>query len=119
MVSMLILLLSILVLSIARAESTIYIDPQTGYNLPICFTGEIDCATLSYAINGINDSTTIVLANGVHSVNDTVYMSDVNNVTFISSSVNSNQSVGAVLHCNGSNSGLKFVKIANLSISGI
>ena len=113
------LLLSILVLSIAKAESTIYIDPQTGYNSPTCFTGEIDCATLSFAVNGINDSTTIVLANGVHFVNDTVYMSDVNNVTFISSSVNSNQSVGAVLHCNGSNSGLKFVQITNLSISGI
>ena len=112
-------LLLILLLPVSKTEYTIHIDPETGYNSPTCLSGEINCATLEYAINGINDSTTIVLAYGVHLVDNEIYMSDVNNITLISSAVNADQVVGTVLHCDGSNAGLKFVRITNLSISGV
>ena len=114
------LLLLILLPAVSKTAYTIHIDPEDGHDLPTCLTGEIDCATLHYVIIGINDSMTIVLANGIHVVNDTICMSDLNNVTLIAKEVNATQAVGAVLRCgNGSNAGLKFVRITNLSISGI
>ena len=102
------------------AACTIHVDPKNGHDSPACLTGDSDCATLHYAMNGIKDSTTIVLANGIHLVHDTIYMSDVNNVTLIAATVNATPTVGAIVHCsNSSNAGLKFIRITNLSISGI
>ena len=116
------LLLLILLPTVSKTAYTVYIDPESGHDSPICLTGENDsmCATLHYALNGINHSTTVVLANGIHIVHNTIYMSDTNNVTLIATATNVTQAVGAVLRCgNGSNSGLQFVRITNLSISGI
>lgn len=116
-------LLLILLLPTCKMEHTIYIDPEVGHDVPSCLTqsGQIDCATLSYAVrNGINDSTTIVLADGIHFINNPIYMSDVRNVTLISSAaVNATKDVRTVLYCNRSNAGLQFMRATNLSISGI
>ena len=85
--------------------------------MPTYLTGKNGCATLHYAVNGINDSITIVLANGIHFVHNIIYMSDANNVTLTAPTVNA---TSAVLHCsNDSNAGLKFVRITNLSSSNI
>ena len=90
----------ILLLPVMKTAYTIYIDPKNGNDLSTCLTGRIVCTTLHYVVNGINNSSNvvIVLANGIHSINDTIYVSDVNNVT-----LNTSQAGGAVLHCDGSN----------------
>ena len=114
-------LLLILQLPILKATYTIHIDPKKGNDSLTCLTGETSCATLHYAVNGINNSSNVMiaLANGTHSVNGTIYIHDVNNVTLNIKEVNATQAMGAVLQCDGSNVGLKFVRITNLSISGI
>ena len=108
--------LMILLLPVSKAAYTIHIDPKKGNDSSTCLTSGTSCATLHYGVNGINNSSNvvIVLVNGIHSVNDTIYISDVRNVT-----LDATQAGGAVLHCDSSNTGLKLVRIIDLSISGV
>ena len=117
MSSFLFLLLSA---GVSKAAYTIHIDPELGHDSSTCLDGKNGfCATLGYAVHtyGTNNSV-IVLANGTHLVNDTIYIRDVNNVTLIGKKVNVTETMGVMIRCSAE-SGLKFVRVTSLRISGI
>ena len=105
---------------VSKAAYTIHIDPELGHDSSTCLDGKNGfCATLGYAVHtyGTNNSV-IVLANGTHLVNDTIYIRDVNNVTLIGKKVNVTETMGVMIRCSAE-SGLKFVRVTSLRISGI
>ena len=66
----------ILLPAVSKTAYTVHIDPENERDSPTCLTGKNGYATLHYAVNGINDSIIIVLANGIHFVHNIIYMSD-------------------------------------------
>ena len=99
------------------SEHTIYIDPHSGHDSESCLMGGSSaCTTLMYAAHELNDSTTIVLANTIHWINETIIINDVENVTLTAMNI----TTASIVHCsNRSDAGLKFVRNMNLHISGI
>ena len=100
----------------------IHVNNENGSNVEECLTNSSvfsPCATLEYAVSGLRNSSQILLSGGTHSIEHTINISALHNISLSGTSADhAGSASGSIVHCqNGSNAGLKFVSVSGLYIS--
>lgn len=100
----------------------IHVNNENGSDIEECLTNSsvfCPCASLEYAVSGLRNLSQILLSGGTHSIEHTINISALHNISLSGMSADRPGSAsGSIVHCqNGSNTGLKFVSVSDLHIS--
>ena len=110
-----ILIWTMVYLTQAGQWTTIKVDPIYGTDNQTCWTGNVSCKSLNYALQDANNNTTIQLSNGtINLFPSNTTLSNLVNITIVGTGITS-----TTIQCNISNTGLYFIRIYILTIANL